>query len=51
MHIQEQKVIGIGAEVFGPIAQERLCWLQVSGTVELYIKKNSSVNSVESFSQ
>uniref|UniRef100_A0A9J8AWS7 Exonuclease 3'-5' domain containing 1 n=2 Tax=Cyprinus carpio TaxID=7962 RepID=A0A9J8AWS7_CYPCA len=37
MHIQEQKVIGIGAEVFGPIAQERLCWLQVATKKVVYL--------------
>ncbi|XP_016328170.1 piRNA biogenesis protein EXD1-like isoform X1 [Sinocyclocheilus anshuiensis] len=37
MHIQQQKVIGIGAEVFGQIAQERLCWLQVATKKVVYL--------------
>ncbi|XP_052475775.1 piRNA biogenesis protein EXD1 [Carassius gibelio] len=37
MHIQEQKVIGISAEVFGPTAQERLCWLQVATKKVVYL--------------
>ncbi|XP_077096312.1 piRNA biogenesis protein EXD1 isoform X2 [Siphateles boraxobius] len=28
MHIKEQRVIGLGADVFGQTDQERLCWLQ-----------------------
>ncbi|XP_058604339.1 piRNA biogenesis protein EXD1 isoform X2 [Onychostoma macrolepis] len=37
MHIQQQKVIGIGADVFGQIAQERLCWLQVATKKIVYL--------------
>ncbi|XP_055029053.2 piRNA biogenesis protein EXD1 isoform X1 [Misgurnus anguillicaudatus] len=36
-HIQEQKVIGIGANFFGPVEQERLCWLQVATKNVVYI--------------
>ncbi|XP_043119342.1 piRNA biogenesis protein EXD1 isoform X2 [Puntigrus tetrazona] len=37
MHIQQQKVVAIGAEVFGQIAQERLCWLQVATKRVVYL--------------
>ncbi|KAK9959347.1 hypothetical protein ABG768_009476 [Culter alburnus] len=37
MHIKEQKVIGIGADVFGQTAQERLCWLQVATKKVVYL--------------
>ncbi|XP_073682728.1 piRNA biogenesis protein EXD1 [Garra rufa] len=37
MHIQAQKVIGIGADVFGQTAQERLCWLQVATKKVVYL--------------
>ncbi|XP_051578403.1 piRNA biogenesis protein EXD1 isoform X2 [Myxocyprinus asiaticus] len=37
MHIQEQDVIGIGADVFGQTEQERLCWLQVATKNTVYL--------------
>ncbi|XP_050990233.1 piRNA biogenesis protein EXD1 isoform X1 [Labeo rohita] len=37
MHIQAQKVIGVGADVFGQTAQERLCWLQVATKKVVYL--------------
>ncbi|KAL1258473.1 hypothetical protein QQF64_011717 [Cirrhinus molitorella] len=37
MHIQAQKVIGIGADVFGQTSQERLCWLQVATKKVVYL--------------
>ncbi|XP_067312365.1 piRNA biogenesis protein EXD1 [Pseudorasbora parva] len=37
MHIKEQKVIGVGAAVFGQTAGERLCWLQVATKKVVYL--------------
>ncbi|XP_056333305.1 piRNA biogenesis protein EXD1 [Danio aesculapii] len=37
MHIQEQDVIGIGADVYGQSGQERLCWLQVATKKVVYL--------------
>ncbi|KAG1936403.1 piRNA biogenesis protein EXD1 [Pimephales promelas] len=37
MHIKEQRVIGLGADVFGQTEQERLCWLQVATKRVVYL--------------
>ncbi|XP_077096315.1 piRNA biogenesis protein EXD1 isoform X4 [Siphateles boraxobius] len=37
MHIKEQRVIGLGADVFGQTDQERLCWLQVATKRVVYL--------------
>ncbi|CAM4650873.1 unnamed protein product [Leuciscus chuanchicus] len=37
MHIKEQRVVGLGVNVFGQTEQERLCWLQVATKRVVYL--------------
>uniref|UniRef100_A0AAY4BGD6 3'-5' exonuclease domain-containing protein n=1 Tax=Denticeps clupeoides TaxID=299321 RepID=A0AAY4BGD6_9TELE len=37
MHIRKQKVIGIGADGFGALQHERLCWLQIATKNKVYL--------------